>query len=349
MSNYLRYTNLNDLASFQNRRLSETHVADVIMVPDQEKSYLDNLESAQQRGVEFVILGIPEDIGPRANCGKGGAKNAWHQYLPVMLSQQANQFFNWGSVLLLGELDVSDLQKQSNVATISDHKLSSLRDLCAQLDSRVEELLLPIFKLGLKPIVIGGGHNNAFPIIQALNKATDLAVGCVNLDPHADFRKAEGRHSGNPFRYAYEAGSLSHYCVVGLHEQKNNAETIQGLLDADFPFITYQQIFIEHSVVFNDAVKNAKSYVNNNKNAVGIELDLDSIKHMPASAYSSTGFTSEQAMFYVNQLAQLPQNKYLHLCEGAPDGNEPPSHKTLEVAQVLTQLTYSYLIGNNKS
>ena len=152
MSNYLRYTNLNDLASFQNRRLSETHVADVIMVPDQEKSYLDNLESAQQRGVEFVILGIPEDIGPRANCGKGGAKNAWHQYLPVMLSQQANQFFNWGSVLLLGELDVSDLQKQSNVATISDHKLSSLRDLCAQLDSRVEELLLPIFKLGLKTL-----------------------------------------------------------------------------------------------------------------------------------------------------------------------------------------------------
>ncbi|MDA8621423.1 formimidoylglutamase [Psychrosphaera sp.] len=349
MSKYLRYTDHNDLASFQNRRLHETHVADVILLPDHNQPFLTNLQLAKDRGAEFVIVGIPEDIGPRANCGKGGAKNGWSQYLPVMLSQQANQFFNWETVLLLGELDVSDLQKQSNVATISDHKLSSLRDLCANLDRRVEELLKPIFELGLKPIVIGGGHNNAFPIIQALSKAINSQVACVNLDPHADFRKTEGRHSGNPFRYAYEAGSLSHYCVLGLHEQKNNAETIQGLLDADFPFVTYQQMFIEQSISYNDAVANAKNYLDGNKNPIGIELDLDSIMHMPASAYSSTGFTSEQAMFYVNQFASLPQNKYLHLCEGAPDGNEPPTHKTLEVAQVLTQLTYSYLIGNSKS
>lgn len=348
MSDYLLYTELNDIESFQNRRNNETHVADVILIPKHELSLVDNLKHAKEQGVEFVILGIPEDIGPRANCGKGGAKNAWHQYLPMMLSQQANQFFNWKSVLLLGELDVSDLQKQSNVATISDHKLSSLRDLCSQLDQRVEELLSPIFLLGLKPIIIGGGHNNAYPIIEALSSASETSVACVNLDPHADFRAMEGRHSGNPFRYAHHNGNLSHYCVLGLHEQKNNSDTIKGLLDADFSFITYQQMFVENSVSFEEAVATSKSYVNNNKNAVGIELDLDSIMHMPASAYSSTGFSSEQAMYYVNQLARLPQNKYLHLCEGAPDGNEPPNHKSLEVAQVLTQLTYSYLIGNNK-
>ena len=88
MSSYLRYAESDDLASFQNRRLSESHVADVILVPDQEMSYLDNLEFAQQRGVEFVIVGIPEDIGPRANCGKGGAKNAWQHHVRLCLHRR---------------------------------------------------------------------------------------------------------------------------------------------------------------------------------------------------------------------------------------------------------------------
>ena len=46
-------------------------------------------------------------------------------------------------------------------------------------------------------------------------------VAAVNLDPHADFRATEGRHSGNGFSYAYMDGALGFYHVVGLHPGKN--------------------------------------------------------------------------------------------------------------------------------
>ena len=342
MSQFLNYIDIKDVTSFKQRRENERHVADDISLPDPSLSLADNLNKANAKGVRFVIVGVPEDIGPRANCGKGGAKHGWHQFLPVLLNQQSNQFFDWSSVMLLGSVEVDDLQKQSNHAVISDHKLPSLRELVSELDERVCETLTPLFASDLHVIVIGGGHNNAYPIIKSVNSALNSKVACVNLDPHADFRDMEGRHSGNPFRYAYEHGYLDKYCVLGLHEQKNNQNTIDALMAADFPFYTYQQLFVKCSINFEEALEESSSYIESTQ-VSGIEIDVDSIKHMPSSAYSVTGFSSEQALRFVSRMANNKNCRYLHLCEAAPDPSEPPGHKSLESSQLLTQLLYSYV------
>lgn len=339
---FFNYIDPSDVQSYQNRRENERHVADDIVIPDTSLSLEQNLTRAKNQGVNFVIVGIPEDIGPRGNCGKGGAKHAWQQFLPVFLNQQSNQFFDWSQVLLLGSVDVEELEKQSNVADISDHKLTSLRDLVEQLDQRVVDVLTPVFQHDFQVIVIGGGHNNAYPIIKSAYSALGEKVGCVNLDPHADFRAMEGRHSGNPFRYAYHHGFLSKYCVMGLHEQKNNQESIESLMTAQFPFYSYQQLFVRRSISYHDALDEALGYLETER-VTGIEVDVDSIKHIPASAYSLTGFSSEQAMQFVSTFANSEQCKYLHLCEAAPDDNEPPGHKALESGQLLTQLIYSFV------
>ena len=62
--------------------------------------------------------------------------------------------------------------------------------------------LEPAFSLGISAIVLGGGNNNSLPVLRPVRAATSKPVAAVNCDPHADFRRAEGRHSGNPFRYA---------------------------------------------------------------------------------------------------------------------------------------------------
>lgn len=343
MSQFIIYQQLSEVESFRFRRENESRVADTIQVPTTNNDLKEALNTAKQNGVKFVIVGIPEDIGPRANCGFGGSKNAWMHFLPVLLTQQQNQFFDWSQVLLLGTVKVDDLQKMSHLATMSDHKLSSLRELCSELDQRVISVLQPVFESGLIPIVIGGGHNNAYPIIKSLANASSKKVSCVNLDPHADFREMEGRHSGNPFRYAHHENALNHYFVLGLHEQKNNQTTLDGLKEAHFPYISYQQLFVEHSIDFFEAVKIAKGYIDNQDECLGIELDLDAVKHVPASAFSATGFSLEQSLHYVHEFGRLSQCRYIHLCEGAPDDNEPSNHKALEVGQLLTQLTYSFV------
>ena len=45
-----------------------------------------------------------------------------------------------------------------------------------QLDQRVEAILSLIFKAGLEPIVIGGGHNNCLGIMKALAKYKNTAM-----------------------------------------------------------------------------------------------------------------------------------------------------------------------------
>lgn len=343
MPEHLHYFPATGLAPYQNKRANEVHVADAIRIPNPELSLTDNLAQAKEQGVKYVILGIPEDIGPRANCGNGGADKAWCNLLPVLLNQQANDFFDWQSCLLLGTVALKDLQKQSYEASCSTHLLDTLRALCEQVDSRVTSVLKPVFSAGFEAIVIGGGHNNAYPIIDALYHATNTQVACANLDPHADFRAIEGRHSGNPFRYAYQANYLSRYTVVGLHEQKNNKETVDGLKQAAFPFYSYQHMFMNNTKTFEDVLYDVREYVSETSGPVGVELDLDSIKKAAASAYSVAGFSLEQAVRFVYRTATLRSTRYVHLCEGAPATHEHSEYKSHDVGQILTQLIYSYL------
>ena len=343
MSKHLHVFPSSAIAPFKKKRTNENHVADVIRLADPVLELHDNLQQAKEQGVKYIILGVPEDIGPRANCGNGGADKGWENFLPVFLNQQANGFFDWQQCMLLGHVHVDDLQKQSDQASCSDHLLTTLRALCEQVDARVTSVLTPIFEMGFEVIVIGGGHNNAYPIVSALHQATSKKVACVNMDPHADFRPMEGRHSGNPFRYAYEAGSLSHYALIGLHEQKNNQATIEGLQQANFPYFSYQDIFMTQTHSFEDALYEAREYISETSGPIGIELDLDSVKQAAASAYSVAGFSLEQAVRYVYLTATLRSTQCIHLCEGAPALHEHSEYGSHDVGQMLTQLVYAYL------
>lgn len=324
------------IAPYLNKRAGERHVADVIQTP-QQADLSAILQAAKANGVTTVIVGIPEDIGPRGNCGQGGANKGWPALLEVLLNQQANAFFDWHNCLLLGHVLVEDLQGQSHNA-----ELETLRSLCDQLDNRVVKVLQPIFEHGFQIIIIGGGHNNAYPIIKALHLATQQQVACVNLDPHADFRAMEGRHSGNPFRYAFQEGALGEYHVFGLHEQKNNSDTLEGLADAGFSFTSYQNLFMRNRVDFHQRLNELLTAQNKTQLPSGVELDIDGIKYAAASAFSVAGFSLEQATQYVTTMAQNRHNRYLHLCESAPQvGSEN------EAGQMLTQLIYAYLTATN--
>ena len=96
-----------------------------------------------------------------------------------------------------------------------DADLEELRRLCAEVDTRVEAALRPVFEASLEPILVGGGNNNSLPLIRALNASNQTnkkesgGISVLNCDPHADFRRVEdGRHSGNPFSFAHKEGIL---------------------------------------------------------------------------------------------------------------------------------------------
>lgn len=328
-----QFFNSEQIQSYTNTRDGETKIGQVVRT-------VDSMEALSQIASQckYVILGIPEDIGPRANCGFGGAHVGWEAFLKAFCNQQSNVFFDGDNCVVLGQFDFSFLP------LVND--LEALRHQCQQLDNEVTELLLEIFKLELTPIVIGGGHNNCFPIIKACSTSNKMPLAVANLDPHSDFRECEGRHSGNGFRYAFEEGFLTRYTVAGLHQQKNNAASLQALADLDFPVHFIQDTHWHRTSNFDQVLEEMAKYLMHSGLPIGIELDMDVINQMPSSAITATSLPFDDALYYVSQMASLPKVSYLHLAEAAPDPNCSDAMRT--VGQTLNELVTIFIKSKSK-
>ncbi|KKO49666.1 arginase [Arsukibacterium sp. MJ3] len=328
-------------------RPGETRLGQLVQLPDVKLPYPELLAQHKAAGGQFVLLGIAESIGPRANLGLAGAELGWQAFLQRFLNLQHNDSIATSTILLLGQIDCADLQQQA--ATLSNQQpahLSRLRQLCSELDQRVSAQIVPIFAAGLYPIVIGGGHNNAYPLLQALAEVSKQPVNCANLDPHADFRPLEGRHSGNGFSYASKAGYLGHYTVLGLDLQKNSAQSLVLLQQAGGHYISYQHMFIQQQCSFQQALDKTIALSCQASADIAIELDTDSIQAMPASALNYSGISVAQAAQFVFQLARLPRARYLHLAEAAPACHPAGLDAGLkQCGQVLATLVLAFISG----
>lgn len=344
MLNFFTHDQLQQYCSTRN---GEQRLGQALSLPDPALNLAAQLAHSKAEGCRFVLLGVPEDIGPRANLGLGGADKGWTAFLSKFVNLQSNHFIAAGQILLLGEIQCADLQQQASTLDISQPlQLSQLRQLVEVLDTRVSSVVQAIFNAGLLPVVIGGGHNNSYPIIKALNQASGQQVNCANLDPHSDFRPLEGRHSGNGFSYAWQDGMLKHYFVLGLHELKNSAATLAQLQQATGEFCSYQRIFVRQELNYQQALDLCIDNVVQGSGDIGIEVDTDSISLMPVSAFTNCGISVQAAEQFVYQLAKLPRSRYLHLAEAAPA--QHPSGLAAgvnEAGQVLSALVVAFMQG----
>lgn len=288
---------------------------EVFCIADQENWE----QELSQSDCDFVLLGIPEDIGVRANYGRGGAHTAWKPALESFINQQSNVFLSGKNICVLGHIFVDDLMHKANdLNPKTKQDMLQLRTLVSEIDVRVSSVISKIIACKKIPIIIGGGHNNAYPIIKGCQLALGQKINVINCDPHSDFRPLEGRHSGNGFSYAYSENYLNKYAVFCLHEQYNTSQVLKDFdkqKDALY-FSSYEDVFVRESKQFGTALQQTISFV---KQAIcGVELDLDAITNVPSSAKTSSGISPVQARQYVYQCGKQLNSLYLHIAEGAP-------------------------------
>ena len=193
--------------------------------------------------------------------------------------------------------------------------VSEQRAIVDEIDQIVYPVIQKIVLAGKVPIVIGGGHNNAYPIIKGVSEALGNAINTINLDPHSDFRAMEGRHSGNGFRYAHREGFLEKYCVIGMHENYNAQDIVdEEKDDPDLSFAFYEDIFVKERKTFYDVVRNAMNKTSGRP--TGIEVDMDCLERSLASAATPSGITAVQARRFVNWCAHTLHPAYFHIAEG---------------------------------
>ncbi len=313
--------NKTDILAITHVRKFETKLGEIVQCSNDNGEIEDAISKTS---AAYVILGVPEDIGVKANNGKGGADSSWFSFLDSFLNIQSNDFFSGEEVFIAGHFDFSKVKNLINANAATDgEKMEAYRHAVNMIDEEVEDIVKIVTENKKIPIIIGGGHNNAYPAIKGSAKGlfkADLLplaqINCINLDAHADYRPLEGRHSGNAFRYADADGYLKKYFVLCIHESYLQQNTWMDV--ANNPFIdciTYEDIFIREKKSFIQSILHASHYTENEY--TGIELDLDAIEDVLSSAITPCGITALQARQYMNFVAGKTKVAYVHICEGA--------------------------------
>lgn len=259
--------------------------------------------SDRWKGCRYHIVGIREDIGPQVNGGFAGARLAFDAFICRFLSMQSNQFLKGNTVCVHGTIDLIQAEVIPSAEVVSD------------LDELMSNWVKEVLGIGGIPIVIGGGHNNAYGLIRGVSEFHEKGISVVNMDPHADTRDMEGRHSGNPFAYAFHEGYLGAYSVLGLHESYNNQAILNRLHEMKAVAVFFESWVDDPKRFYTDVDAEAHRLQHT---VFGLELDMDSIAGMPSSAYTPSGITVEQARFYIRKMARNRLVAYLHLPEAAP-------------------------------
>ncbi|MFM2229005.1 MAG: hypothetical protein RL607_263 [Bacteroidota bacterium] len=315
MEHLIRYTQ-SELSKVTNHRSGEVKFGEkMILIPKGENvvNFLKNSEA------KFVLFGIPEDIGVRANNGRAGASTAWDSAIKSIANIQHNRFCKGSNLIVLGTLDTTNFNEEAEGLQFnSTPDRKKFGEIVSKIDKEVSHIISTIVKCGKIPLIIGGGHNNAYGNIKGTALSKGKPINAINLDAHSDFRIMEGRHSGNGFSYAFEEGFLKKYFIFGLHESytsKNVLDQLKSLKDK-IQYNTYDAIKVRGEKEFRLEMQIAYDFIKTDP--YGIEIDMDALPLVPSSAMTPSGFSVEEVRQFIYFFGKHSNAAYLHICEGAP-------------------------------
>ena len=302
--------------------------------------FQDSHWSAKAPG--FVILGIEEDIGVRGNLGRPGTAAAFRNFMAAFSNLQANRFLPLEQIYLGGRLVFPALmQKAARLNPELDDERKEIFALCSQIDEEVTETISDIVSAGHVRIGIGGGHNNAYGNIKGCSQALNKSLAVLNIDPHADFRTREGRHSGNGFSYAFADGFLKRYAVFALQSDYNHEAMLEKLEeDPKLQFISMRELIRTEPGQQEKLLKDLLNWFEDAP--FGLELDLDVLTGFPVSALNAGGLSISELRRFLMLSTELKAPRYLHLAEASPGQANSDQEKQL-IGKTLSVLVSDFL------
>ncbi|MGL2994596.1 formimidoylglutamase [Flavobacterium sp. TSSA_36] len=344
MEKLIQFTS-SDLAKITNHRSGEIKFGEKMITVPKDTDLESFIVSSDAR---YVLFGIPEDIGIRANYGRPGAASAWDCAIKGIANIQHNRFCKGSQLLILGKIDVRDEMNEVKSLDFNNaDDRSKLSQLVKKIDKEVSYIVCKIIQAGKIPIIIGGGHNNAYGNIKGTALAKGKAINAINFDAHSDFRILEGRHSGNGFSYAFEEGFLKKYFIFGLHENYTSKSVLDIIkkLEDRVRYNTYDSINVRKEKKFSHEMIEALEFIKND--SFGIEIDLDAIPNIPSSAMTLSGFSIEELRMFISFFANQKNATYLHICEGAPDLDHTQNNHL--IGKLIGYLVTDFIKAHNQN
>ena len=168
--------------------------------------YID-LEKVKNVKPGICIIGFKSDEGVNRNKGRVGAKEAPDEIRKHLFSLP----WHFGNV---------DLYDAGDVGCSGDLELAQ---------DELKSLVSVMHAKKLFPIILGGGHEVAYPSIMGFYESKGKLPSIVNFDAHFDMRDySDGPTSGTSFRqigdFCKSRGEDFRYCCVGIQKAANTKE-----------------------------------------------------------------------------------------------------------------------------
>jgi formiminoglutamase len=224
----------------------------------------------------ICFIGYASDLGVRENHGRAGAADG-----PARLRVRMASFPVVEGVALADCGDIvagaTVLETQEALATV------------------VEQIV----RSGALPVILGGGHDQAFGHFLGVARARGTPPACINFDAHLDLRPipAGGPNSGTPFTQVWEWCKASNapfrYTALGVQRAGNTTQLFTRaeqagatLVDADGFALDTLDIVME---AINDAVDEAEI-------CLSVDLDVFAAGFAPGvSAPTAMGIAPDAA------------------------------------------------------
>lgn len=300
MKQYVEAVKLNDL--FTSRNDSDDKRIGDIIIPLTD--FHEELSGA------IVLVGVPQDEGVRRNGGRTGASKAPDAIRKAFY--KLTPFYNTTNQRLsIENLRIFDT---GNIRTDGVE--------LEEIHKRQREVVRKLLQLGALPIVIGGGHDIAYPDGAALGDGGQ-SLGILNFDAHTDVRPLiDGKyaHSGSGFRQLLEDDTLTigRFCEFGIQSFAVSAKHIEYITNLGKSIIFYDEI--RETGNFEHSFLSSLNYCSNSgSNAVYVSFDIDAVASAFApgvSAPAGIGFTADE------------------LCKAAELAGKDSSVKIIDIAEV---------------
>lgn len=163
-----------------------------------------------------VLLGFPHDEGIVRNAGRPGT------------AEGPEQIRHW-----LYRLTPWDGEKNADLGEARPLELGNVKgNSMEEAQEALGEVLAAVLQAGAIPIILGGGHEQAYGSYLGYVGAKKK-VGIINIDAHLDVRPCiDGKgHCGSPFRQALEHPTVPlpgpHYVCLGAQPQSTAREHLR--------------------------------------------------------------------------------------------------------------------------
>ncbi len=289
----------------------------------------------------FVILGVIEDIGTQASKINTNSRGLLDDVLEQLLNFQDNLYLSGADILLLGEVPTQDLSAEISFLGHNEQKVHYCVD---RIDQRLEEVMVKIFESGKIPVVIGGGQNNAYPILKALSKVQNRQVNTISVAAQTCLMPPTTRSARNAYSFGLLDGFLNRLYVLGLHESEIPHSIYEFIL-ANFSQIglTRFEAILKNSPGLDEAIQDANNFVTDLP--FGLDINANCMADYLISPQYPDGFLLREIRNIIRRIIDFHQPAYLLLCEA--NSGEENSNENDIIGKSLALLITDFIKSSN--